>query len=281
MNERALTEGEIWTADALADLRRGDLRPTAWIGFLQSSFERSSAFRSENPVLVRQARLWAWVGGAAWLALCATTRGHSFSPRPTIGLLWWACCWAMLDLHLGMAETPEGDRRGRLSAADAVTMSRFWLVPALPAARASPPILAALIAAGGATDCLDGGLARRDGPTRLGRDLDSTADIASLVTAAWVTRSAGRLPAPVTAVLATRYVLGISLGFAAQLTGRRRPNLGARRSGGMLRVAGLALAAGGLRRAGGALLLAGSIVPPRTARHRPPPRPAADGDDAR
>ena len=43
----------------------------------------------------------------------------------------------MLDWHLGMAEGGDGVARSRLAVADAVTLARFWLVPALPAAARS------------------------------------------------------------------------------------------------------------------------------------------------
>jgi hypothetical protein len=61
----------------------------------------------------------------------------------------------MLDWHLGMAEGGDGRPRARLSPADAVTLARFWLVPAVPAA-ALAGALPAVIVLGG-----DHGLAGR------------------------------------------------------------------------------------------------------------------------
>jgi phosphatidylglycerophosphate synthase len=76
----------------------------------------------------------------------------------------------MFDWHLGMVETADGRER-RLAPADALTLARLWAAPVVR--RLPEPWL---VAAGMATDLLDGALARRAGPTRLGRDFDSTAD---------------------------------------------------------------------------------------------------------
>ena len=78
----------------------------------------------------------------------------------------------MLDWHLGMAETAGREPWARaLGTADAVTLLRLWAAPL--ARRTAHP---AVIAMASATDVVDGLLARRAGPTRLGRDLDSAAD---------------------------------------------------------------------------------------------------------
>ena len=98
----------------------------------------------------------------------------------------------MLDRHLGMAEGGDGVPRQRLSAADAVTLARFWLVPALPAAARSSATLSTVLALTGATDWLDGTLARRADRTRLGRDLDTTADLAFVTAAAMRGTTVGR-----------------------------------------------------------------------------------------
>jgi phosphatidylglycerophosphate synthase len=76
----------------------------------------------------------------------------------------------MVDWHLGMVESADGRAR-RLAAADALTLARLWSAPVV---RRHPEPW--LVAAGMATDLLDGALARHAGPTRLGRDFDSTAD---------------------------------------------------------------------------------------------------------
>ena len=154
----AATEGERWARDLLDRLRARRFTAPAWRDFLAESFERSRATRARRPDLTRQSRRWGAIGLAAAVP---------FGAAPAA---WWALWWAMIDWHLGMAETAEGDPRP-LRAHDALTLGRLW---AAPVARRHPrPWLVAAVVA---TDMADGLLARRTGPTRLGRDLDSAAD---------------------------------------------------------------------------------------------------------
>jgi hypothetical protein len=262
---RPLTDGERWTAQALHDLRRRGYRPAAWQLFLADSLARSRDTRRARPALARQARSWGLRGAVAWLAACRFAARHTpWEPPRRAGLLWWLAVWQMLDWHLGMAEGGDGRPRERLSPADAVTLGRFWLVPLMPAVRDSRHVLPAVILAGGASDALDGHLARRRGRTRLGRDLDTTADLAFLLTAGASTAAAGRLPAAAGWALGARHALGIALALGAVFGRARRPAIRARRSGGGLRIIGLALCAGDHRGPGTALLIAGCCVPPHS-----------------
>jgi hypothetical protein len=154
----ALTEGERWSRELLDRLRAERFTAPAWRRFFGDGFKRARVTRARRPELVRQSRRWGAAGLAAALP---------FGPRT---VAWWALWWAMIDWHLGMVETAGGRERG-LAAADSLTVARLW---AAPVVRRHPEPW--LVAAGLATDLLDGALARRAGPTRLGRDLDSTAD---------------------------------------------------------------------------------------------------------
>jgi hypothetical protein len=153
-----LTEGELWSRALLDRLRAERFTGPAWRRFFGDGFERARAVRARRPALVAQSRRW----GAAGLVAAVP-----FGPRPAVS---WALWWAMIDWHLGMLETRAGQERP-LAAADALTLARLW---AAPVVRRHPEPW--LVAAGMATDLLDGALARRAGPTRLGRDFDSTAD---------------------------------------------------------------------------------------------------------
>ena len=184
-------------------------------------------------------------------------------PRTVGGLVWWLSVWQMLDWHLGMAEGGDAQMRSRLSRADAISLCRFWLIPVLPAARSSR-WLPALILLGGVTDWLDGVLARRDGRTRLGRDLDTTADLAFIATAAVSARQAGRIGPFAYRALGARYGLGLVLALAAVFGRARRPAIRARPWGAAPRVGGLFLCTAGLGRTGTALVVVGCLIPPRS-----------------
>src|SRR4051794_26464606 len=156
--ERNLTDGERWSRELLDRLRADRFGVRAWARFFDDAFLRARVVRAGRPELVRQSRRW----GAAGLAAAVP-----FGTRPALS---WALWWTMVDWHLGMAETGEGAERP-LGIADALTLGRIW---AAPVVRRHPR--AWLVALGMASDLADGVLARRAGPTRLGRDLDSTAD---------------------------------------------------------------------------------------------------------
>ena len=111
--------------------------------------------------------------------------------------------------------------------------------------------LPAVIILGGLSDWADGLLARRYGRTRLGRDFDTTADLAFLTAAAVAARSAGRIP-PVGYSGPGRHAksLGTALSLAAVFGRARRPAVRARPWGAALRTGGLALCTTGATRVG-------------------------------
>ncbi len=266
---RPLTDGERWTADELSKLRASRYRPGAWVAFLRSSLGRSNTNRRERLVMARQARAWGAGGAVAWVAASAAARPcGDLRLRLFPGLVWWFGVWQMLDWHLGMAEGGDGDPRERLSPADAITLARFWLVPAALGTARSSRGLPAVIALGGLSDWLDGNLARAHGRTRLGRDLDTTADLAFLTSVAIAGHSAGRITSLGFSVLTARQALGLTVSLGAVFGRARRPAVRARPWGAALRISGLALCTTGATRPGTLLLSIGSIVPPRsTAPH--------------
>src|SRR3954451_4300305 len=153
-----LTEGERWSRDLLDRLRAERFTPGAWRRFFGDGFQRARVTRGRRPELVAQSRAWGRVGLVAALP---------FGPRVAAS---WALWWAMVDWHLGMVETAAGRER-QLVAADALTLARLWAAPIVR--RHPEPWLVATAMA----TALAGGLrAPPAGPTRLGRDFDSTAD---------------------------------------------------------------------------------------------------------
>ncbi len=266
---RPLTDGERWTAEALSDLRQARYSPMAWVRFISAAYERSVRNREERPRMARQAHQWEVVGAGAWLLAAMISRRH---PRASLrivpSLFWWAAVSKMLDWHLGMAEGGDGRHRERLSPADMVTLTRFWMVPLLVGARETHSGLPVLVALGGASDWLDGVIARKHGRTRLGRDLDTMADMAFLCAAASAANAAGRLPRLAAGVIAVRYGIGISVALIAVFGRARRPAIRARPVGAVLRIGGLTLATAGFRRLGTAFLVTGCLVPPRSTAPR-------------
>jgi hypothetical protein len=121
----------------------------------------------ERPELVRQAGRWFGLGLLPW-AIVGRRDGRRAASR---GAGWWVCCGTMVYWHLGMLETPDGRPRP-LGGADALTLTRAWLVPV---AWERPSC--AVGALGGLTDALDGVLARRGEPTRAGRHLEGLVDL--------------------------------------------------------------------------------------------------------
>jgi hypothetical protein len=248
------TEGELWTREQLRRLRAARFRPAAVARFLVASQRRATDVRRARPEVARREAQWALIGAAGWLALAALDV-EPFRRRLRAGLGCWTVTIAMLDRHLGMLETPDGRPRN-LGAADAATLLRAWLVPAVaehPSGR--------LCAVGFATDALDGRLARASGTTRLGRDLEGLVDLSFTIAALRGARRRGWLGRVATTCEAARLCVGYGYALAVYFGRARPPDPPLLRAGRVLapiRATGLILAGSGRRRLGEALLIGGS-----------------------
>lgn len=254
-SEAELTEGERWAREQLDMLRLARFNPHSIGAFLAASQRRAGEVRRARPELARQSRIWIGAGGAAWIALAGTGR-EPFRGHLAVGLGWWGAVAVMLDWHLGMIETEAGEPRP-LGPADALTLSRAWLVPAVAAGSRPSLLLTA-----GATDALDGIVARSTQPTRAGRDLEGLVDATVVGAALLATLRTGGLPRAVIALELTRIGSGFAYACASYFARAEAPSrevTGAGRLLAPLRVAGLAVAASGRRRLGGVLLGAGSL----------------------
>jgi phosphatidylglycerophosphate synthase len=288
-----VTAGEQWTRDRLAELRARHYRLGAWAEFLRLSLERAREARRARPELERQLERWM----LGWLAASAATQ--SLAPLrllPVVPcrreLALWTTTGLLLRWHLGMVEGPEGQPRARFSPADAATLGRLWITPRLRRSGDRPAVLLSLLAAGGASDVLDGQLARRYGETRLGRDLDRAADVIFFAAAGAAARRGGLV-----GVRASRAMTFRAVAPAAYTTGHYflrggppsyRPTSAVRVANAVV-FAAVALAATGrdggdaLVAAASAAALAGQAVGVLRARPRavsarrgaPPPRRAA------
>jgi phosphatidylglycerophosphate synthase len=239
--ERNLTDGERWSRELLDRLRAERFAAAAWRRFLGDAFLRARVIRARRPELVRQSRRWGLAGLAAALP---------FGVRSAVS---WVLWWAMVDWHLGMAETVEGAPQP-LGAADAVTLGRLW---AAPVVRLHPSPW--LVGAGMASDLADGLLARRAGPTRLGRDLDSTADTLFLDGALRGAIERRGLDPRLLAVERARLLVGATVTLRSYFGGSQpAPSQANRGPAAVLAAAGALLAAGGRPRAAETLLGAAS-----------------------
>jgi hypothetical protein len=123
-----VTEGERWTREALAELRADGFRPGAWRRFIARSRVRAREQRQARGREHRQTLLLAAIGVVAWSAV-------GLSGRPLLALIgvgWWLLVWLMLDWHLGLLERPDGTPLASLGPANALTLLRLAVVPALP-----------------------------------------------------------------------------------------------------------------------------------------------------
>jgi phosphatidylglycerophosphate synthase len=260
------TEGELWTRDQLQRLLDARFRPSALARFLVASQRRATRTRRARPDVARREAAWALIGAAGWLGLAAFDV-QPFRRRLRAGLAGWSLTMTMVDWHLGMLETPDGRARN-LGPADAATLLRAWLVPAV----ADDPS-AWLCGVGFATDALDGPFARASEPTRLGRDLEGVVDAAFTAAALRGALRTGRLGRGAI----TCEIVRMGVGFAYALGtyfGRAQPPdaplLRAGRLSAPIRAAGLIAAACGRGRLGAALLVGGSSasVAAAFARHQ-------------
>lgn len=196
------------------------------------------------------------IGAGGWLA-AAGLDVRPFRRRLRAGLGGWTVTIAMLDWHLGMLETPAGEARN-LGAADAATLLRAWLVPAV-ADHPAPW----LCAAGFATDALDGRLARASAPTRLGRDLEGLVDLAFTAAVLRGARRSGSLGRVAAGCEAMRLAVGVGYAVGVYFGRARPPGARLLRAGRLLapvRAAGLVLAGSGRRRLGGLLVIGGAAA---------------------
>lgn len=256
MAARAVTAGEAWARDELARARAARWTPRATAAFLAAAGRRARDTRRSRPALARQARRWEATGAAAWAALAAVG-AEPFRRRLGPGLAGWAASGAMLEWHLGMVETPAGEPRV-LGAADAVTLARAWLAPAV-AGGAHPR----LCLAGFVSDAVDGPLARAGRPTRLGRDLETVADGAFGAAVLLGAVRARRVPPAVVALEALRAGAALATALGAYLGAAVPPPPAVARAGrrsAPLRAGGLVALTAGRRRTGTVLTAAGSLA---------------------
>ncbi len=265
------TDGERWTLAELARLRADRWRPRAWIEFLWAAQVRANVTRRRRTALARQEAIWITVGAVAWLVAGRLPATSSLARAWRRGAAWWTACAVMLDWHLGMLETPDG-RAVDLGGADALTLARAWLVPAV--AERADPILVLL---GGLTDAADGPVARATRCTRFGREFDGVVDACFAAAALRGAARQGGVSPIAIRVERGRSLAGIAYVSIAYLVAGRAPTTSVRGSGrraAPVRLAGLVAAGSGHRALADGLILAAAATAFAELVRRPE---AADG----
>ncbi|HET9073558.1 MAG TPA: hypothetical protein VFN48_03185 [Solirubrobacteraceae bacterium] len=252
-----LSAGERWAREELGRLREAGWRPGAQVTFIRAAQARANATRSARPRLARQELVWCGAGALAWAVLARRSPTGVFARRRRQGLVWWTGTALMLDWHLGMLETPAGEPVG-LHGADALTLLRAWLVPAV--ADAADPRLVLL---GALSDLGDGALARATRTTRLGRDLEGLADVCFGLAALAGAVRAGHVSPWAARLERGRLLAGIVYATGTYLVAGRAPDPALLRSGrdsAPLRAAALVVAGVGHRGVADRLLTLSSAV---------------------
>lgn len=248
-----LTEGERWARAELEALLARRFSPPAVVRFLWRSQQRTNDIRRRHPELGRQAWTWMAAGAAAWAGLAAGG-AQPFRRRLRAGLTWWALSTLMLDWHLGMIESEDGDPV-LLGPADALTLLRLWLVP-VAAATPSPGV----VVLAGISDVLDGRVARATRTTRLGRDLEGLADTCFAAAALSGSVRAGRISRVAVGAELGRLGLGFAYALLTYFGRAQPPDPGLTRAARLttpVRASGVVAGGLGMRRAADALIAGG------------------------
>ena len=251
-----MTSGEQWAQAELRQLRARRFTPAAVVAFLAASERRADDVRRARPALARRARRWELAGAVAWSSLALGGR-EPFRRRAVSGLAWWGLVAAMLEWHLGMIESEDGEPRD-LGAADALTLARAFLVPVI-----ADNLDTAALTTAAVSDVLDGMAARATVPTRAGRDLEGLVDAAVLAAALRCAHRTGRLSPAVIALELGRITAGFGYTVAVYFALAQAPSetvLGAGRLTTPLRLTGLIAAGRGWRRSADTLLATGSLI---------------------
>ncbi|MEO7197483.1 MAG: CDP-alcohol phosphatidyltransferase family protein, partial [Solirubrobacterales bacterium] len=240
----------------LRELRARRFTPASVVSFLAASNRRADEVRRARPELARRARRWELAGPVAWSGLALGGR-EPFRRRAVSGLAWWGLVAMMLEWHLGMIESEDGEPRN-LGPADALTLARAFLVPVI-----ADDLDTAALTAAAVSDVLDGVAARATVPTRAGRDLEGLVDAAVLAAALRCAHRTGRLSPAVIALELGRIAAGCGYTVAVYFARTQAPSRTVARAGRLttpLRLAGLMAAGRGSRRLADTLLAAGSLT---------------------
>jgi len=208
-----------FTQELIGELTRDHYGFRAWRRFVSRSWARSLDDIRKSPARARS--FWSWVGVVAVVGssvVLFTWLLHA--PELAISALvlwlpWFTGSVFFVLTHLGMADNSRGMPHNSLLLPNGLSFLRLALAPlilvpflGLPANPITGPAFALFLVAMSVTDALDGWLARRQKVcTRLGRMLDSLADLAFLTFLGFALYRVDAIPETLLWLIVVRYPL--------------------------------------------------------------------------
>jgi len=208
-----------FTQELIGELNREHYRLSAWRRFMSRSWTRSLDDIRESPARARS--FWSWAGvvaaagsGVVVFAWLFHTSELAISATK-LWLPWYAVSVFFVLTHLGMADDSRGLPHNSLLLPNGLSFLRLALAPLvlvlflnLPADPITGTVFALFLGAMLVTDALDGWLARRQNVcTRLGRMLDSLADLAFLTFLGFALYRVDVIPETLLWLIVVRYPL--------------------------------------------------------------------------
>ncbi len=208
-----------FTQELIGELTRDHYRLSAWRRFMSQSWTRSLDDIRESPARARS--LWSWAGGVAAAGSSVILFAWFFhAPELAISAIvlwlpWYAGSVFFVLTHLGMADDSRGMPFNSLLLPNGLSFLRLALAPlilvpflGLPVHSITGLTFALFLVAMSVTDALDGWLARRRKIcTRLGRMLDTLADLAFLTCLGLALYRADAIPGTLLWLIVVRYPL--------------------------------------------------------------------------
>ncbi len=208
-----------FTQELIGELNRDHYRLSAWRRFMSRSWTRSLDDIRESPARARS--FWSWAGVVAAAGSSVVLFTWLFhAPELAISatvlwLPWYASSVFFVLTHLGMADDSRGMPFNSLLLPNGLSFLRLALAPlilvpflGLPVHSITGLTFAVFFVAMSVTDALDGWLARRQKIcTRLGRMLDTLADMAFLTFLGLALYRVGAIPGTLFWLIIARYPL--------------------------------------------------------------------------
>lgn len=227
-----------FTQELIDDVARDRYSPGAWRRLLSRSWARSLEDIRESPARTRSSWWWIVVIAVIGAAIILLALWFQMPERAVTALVmwlpWYACAVFFLLTHLGMVDDSHGMPYESLLWPNGLSFCRLALAPLalwpclqVPVHPLAGQVFALFLAGLSLSDVLDGWAARRhELCTRMGRMLDTLADVALLTFLAVGLYVAGAIPGSLLSLLVVRYPIlwfGVLVMYLAQRPASLRP----------------------------------------------------------